>query len=235
MIGINAMAEVAALMGDPARANMLYALVEDGCLSASELAAVAAVAPSTASEHLAKLVQSGMVAMSAKGRKRYFSLADPAVAEVMKGVEGLAESLSRKRPGPLPWDQATIHARCCLDHLAGRLGAQVAGAVMAKGFIAHSPRGPYLSEAGAAWMATLGADPRPLEAEPRRFLRLCTDWVEDSSHLGGALGAELLKGFLRRDWLRRPQGSRIVKVTPLGAAAFRDQLDLDVRYLEEEH
>lgn len=229
MIGIACIAEVASLIGDPARANMLFALRDDERISAGDLSAIAGIAPSTASEHLAKLTEAGLIRMTAQGRRRYYSLADPAVAEVLAGVEGLASTLSKRKPQPLPWDQAMIHARCCLDHLAGRLGAQLAGAIMAKGFIRHSSSGPDLTDEGAAWLALLNIDVGALRAEPRRFLRLCPDWIEESLHIGGAVGGAMLRGLVDLGWLRRVHGSRKVLVTPKGVSGFRSQLDLDVR------
>lgn len=229
MVGVASIAEVASLIGDPARANMLFALKDDEHISAGDLSAVAGVAPSTASEHLAKLTQAGLVKMTAQGRRRYYSLADPAVAMVLEGVEGLAGTLSKRNPKPLRWDQAMIHARCCLDHLAGRLGARLAGAAMAKGFISHSSSGPELTDKGAVWLGSLSIDVGALRAEPRRFLRLCPDWTEESIHIGGAVGAAMLRGLVDLGWLRRVHGSRKVLVTPKGVSGFRSQLDLDVR------
>lgn len=232
MIGMGAIAQVASLIGDPARANMLFALKDDGQVSAGDLSAVAGVAPSTASEHLARLTQAGLVRMTTRGRNRYYSLADPTVAEVLEGLEGLAGTLSKRSPERLRWDQATVHARCCMDHLAGRLGAQLASASMAKGFIRYSPEGPDLTDDGAAWLASMNVDVDALRAAPRRFLRLCPDWTEESLHIGGAVGGAILKGLVDRDWLRRVRGTRQVLVTPTGVSGFRSQFDLDVRASE---
>ncbi len=230
MVSVASIAEVAALIGDPARANMLFALRDDGTMSAGDLSAVACVAPSTASGHLAKLIETGLVTMTARGRKRYYQLSDPAVAEVLDGVEGLTSTLSKRHPKPLPWDQAMVHARCCYDHLAGRLGAQLAAAIMAKGFISHCPAGgPHLTEDGARWLGSFNVDVDNLRTEPRKFLRLCRDWSEETLHVGGAVGGAILTGLVGTGWLRRVQGSRKVLVTPKGVAAFRTWLDLDVR------
>jgi DNA-binding transcriptional ArsR family regulator len=229
MVGVASIAEVAALIGDPARANMLFALKDDGRLSAGDLAAVAGVAPSTASEHLAKLSQAGLVQMTVKGRKRYYCLGEPSVSDVLEGVQGLTAMLWRRNPKPLRWDQATVHARSCLDHLAGRLGGQMAGAAMAKGFISHSPKGPDLTEEGAAWLGAFGVNADALRVEPRRFIRLCPDWMEETPHIGGSVGAALLNALVEFGWLRRVPRSRNVLVTPKGAAGFRVQLDFDVR------
>ncbi len=229
MLGILSIAEVAALIGDPARANILFALKDDGRVSAGELSVIAGIAPSTTSEHLAKLNEAGLVAMIAQGRKRYYSLADPAVAEVLEAVEGLASTLSKRNPRPLRWDQGMIHARSCLDHLAGRLGARLADAATAKGFIRNFSSGPQLTEKGADWLASLNIDVNALKSEPRKFLRLCPDWIEESAHIGGAVGAAMLRGLVDFGWLRRVHGSQKVLVTPKGVSGFRAQFDLDVR------
>lgn len=229
MFGILSIAEVAALIGDPARANILFALKDDGRVSAGELSVIAGIAPSTTSEHLAKLNEAGLVAMIAQGRKRYYSLADPAVAEVLEAVEGLASTLSKRNPRPLRWDQGMIHARSCLDHLAGRLGARLADAATTKGFISNFSSGPELTEKGAAWLASLNIDVSALKSEPRKFLRLCPDWIEESAHIGGAVGAAMLRGLVDLGWLRRVHGSPKVLVTPKGVSGFRAQFDLDVR------
>ncbi|MEQ8357091.1 MAG: helix-turn-helix transcriptional regulator [Kiloniellaceae bacterium] len=231
MIGVASIAEVAALMGDPARANMLFALKDDGWIAAGALSALAGVAPSTASEHLAKLSDAGLIGVSVRGRRRYYSLADPAVAEVLEAIEGLAGTLKQRNPAPQRWDQGLIHARACLDHLAGRLGARLADAAVTKGFIRDLSSRPELTEAGVAWIASLDVDIDSLRAEPRRFLRLCPDWVEETAHIGGAVGAALLKGLVEAGWLRRERGSPKVLVTPKGVSRFRAQLDLDVRTL----
>ena len=232
MIGIASIAEVASLVGDPARANMLFALKDDEHVSAGDLSAVAGIAPSTASEHLAKLTEAGLVKMTARGRRRYYRLADAAVAEFLEHVEGLARTLSKRNPRPLRWDEATVHARCCLDHLAGRLGSRLAGATVANGFISLSSSGPELTDGGVAWLASLDVDVDALKAEPRRFLRLCPDWIEDVPHIGGAVGAAMLRGLVDHGWLRRVHDSRkVLLVTPRGVSAFKSQLDLDVRAL----
>jgi DNA-binding transcriptional ArsR family regulator len=228
MEGISRIAGAAAMIGDPARANMLYALKNDGWVSAGDLAAVAGVAPSTASEHLGRLLDAGMIRMRASGRRRYYALATPKVAEVMEGVESLARALE-SRAEPARWDRTTIHARFCLDHLAGHLGGRLAGAAFAGGFAAHTQNGPRLLRKGAIWLHSIGVDVAALRAEPRRFLSLCPDWNGDLPHLGGAVSAAMLRALLQDGWLRRVPGRRQAQVTPRGVARFRADLGLDVR------
>lgn len=234
MIGVGAIAEVAALLGDPARANMMFAVKEDGVIAAGDLSIVAGIAPSTASEHLAKLCQAGLLKMTARGRRRYYSLADPKIAEVLEAIEALAGRLSKRQPEELRWDQGLVHARACLDHLAGSMGGSIADAALERKLLRQRSRGLEMTAEGAAWMASLGIDFEALEAEPRRLLRLCPDWIDDSMHIGGAVGAALLKAFVDLGWLRRVKGSPRVQVTPKGVSSFRTQLGLDVRELQHE-
>jgi DNA-binding transcriptional ArsR family regulator len=229
MIGVASVARVAALMGDPARTNILYALKDDGTVSAGDLTAVAGVAPSTASEHLAKLTEAGLVTMRADGRKRYYRLADPAVADVLDSVEGLAALLQKQAAEQPAWDSEAVHVRACLDHLAGRLGGRVAGTLIDRGLVRHSSKGVDLTDDGAVWLGSLGADVATLRAEPRKLIGLCPDWTGDLPHLGGSVGAAMLNGFVSNGWLRRLPGKHRVAITPTGVTAFRDRLGLDVR------
>ena len=223
------MAKVAALMGDPARTNILYALKDDGWVSAGDLTVIAGVAPSTASEHLAKLSDAGLVTMRADGRRRYYQLADPAVADVLDSVEGLAGLLQKRAAEPPAWDRETVHVRACLDHLAGRLGGRIAGALVDRGLVRHSSKGLDLTDDGTSWLGSLGADVAALKAEPRKLIRLCPDWTGDLPHIGGSVGAAMLRGFVRNGWLRRLPGKHRVAITPVGVTAFRERLGLDVR------
>ena len=229
MINISFIAEAASLIADPARANMLFALKDDGEITSGDLSSVAGVAPSTASEHLSKLVGAGLVSVHAKGRKRYYRLAGPAVAEILEGVEGVAATLAGRSGRVANHDRAMTHARRCYDHLAGRVGVQIADAMLAKTFIRHSTSGPELTRDGTAWLISLGAEIDRLKIESRRFLRLCPDWSENAIHIGGAVGAAMLGRFFARDWLRGVRGSKVLVVTPAGTANFQSQLGVDIR------
>ena len=228
MITISSIAEAASLIADPARANILFALKDDSAITSGDLSVVAGVAPSTASEHLSKLVEGGLVAVNPKGRKRYYRLAGPAVAEALEAMEGVAAILAGRNGRAADPERSMRHARYCYDHLAGRVGVQIADAMLAKNFIRYSSCGPDVTEEGTNWLASLGADICPLRNEPRRFARLCHDWSENAPHVGGAVGAAMLRAFVGRDLLRRVRGSRILVVTPAGRAKFRSDLGVDL-------
>lgn len=229
MLGTLAIARVAALAGDPARMNMLLALKYDDSVSAGELADIAGVARSTAREHLLKLIDSGLVTERAIGRWRYYSLADSAIAEILEGFEALAAQLSKNQSGPITTDGAMLHARCCGDHLSGEVGARIAERFIAGGFLSQSADGVELTDAGTALLVRLDVRPHDLKCRPRRFLYLCPDWTENSFHLGGAVGAALLRTFISRDWMRADRKTRCVNLTPIGYGGLRTELGLEIR------
>ena len=198
------LAEVAALLGDPTRAGMLLALWDGRARPAGELAGLAGVTPSTASEHLVAMVRGGLLAVEAAGRERRYRLAGPAVAHV---IESLA-ALVPPHPGALPRgaDPALGAARLCYDHLAGALGVAVADALLARRALAWRGDALEVTAGGRRWFARLAIDVATLERGRRPLTRPCLDWTERREHLGGALGAALASQLLERDWLRRERG-----------------------------
>jgi DNA-binding transcriptional ArsR family regulator len=230
MNGTLLIARTAALVGDPARVNMLLALKYDESVSAGQLADIAGVSRSTAREHLLKLIDSGLVTERPVGRWRYYSLAHPVIGEILEGFEGLAsQMLSKNQSGPLTTDVGMLHARCCGDHLAGELGARMAERFIAGRFISQSADGVELTENGSALLARLDIRPHELACRPRRFLYLCPDWTRSSFHLGGAVGAALLRSFIARNWMRVHWKSRRVDLTSKGYGGLRAELGMKVR------
>lgn len=222
MLNISTISEAARLIGDPARANMLFALKDDGTLSAGDLAAVAGVAASTASEHLGHLISAGLVQVKKTGRHRHYSLRSAQVAEALEGLEAVAGLITRGRTSPAP----SSAGRCCYDHIAGPLGVHLAQAFAARGYLAHTETGTELTKAGADWVSGLGIDHERLAQQPRRFIRMCPDWSEGGLHLGGALGAALFAALQRRDWVRRRGKSTDLMIPPFGREQFRQQFGI---------
>jgi DNA-binding transcriptional ArsR family regulator len=224
----------AALIGDPTRAAMLMALMDGRPQPASALACAANVTPQAASNHLARLLDGGMVAVQTQGRHRYYRLASPAIAAVLEALAGLA-------PCPRDLDRpitakgrALRHARSCYDHLAGRLGVALTDALLQRGLL-HPPadgaRDYRVTQAGRIWFAALGIEVDPpagpnTDVKPLQG-RCCLDWTERRFHLAGSLGTALLARLEALDWLQRDRASRAVRVTPIGEAALRDLLGLD--------
>jgi DNA-binding transcriptional ArsR family regulator len=216
-------AMVAALVGDPARSNMLTALMTGRALTASELAHQAGVTPQTASSHLSKLEAGGLVEQEKQGRHRYYRLSDPDVASVLEGLEGLAARAGHMRVRTGPKDPALRHARICYDHLAGDLGVQMLDSMKKQRLLRQRKQDIELTAEGARFLTdTLQISAEAL-AHPRRPLcRACLDWSERRHHLAGTLGAALLNRFTELKWAMRDAtpGSRVVNFTRNGEKRF---------------
>jgi DNA-binding transcriptional ArsR family regulator len=224
MPAISALAGTAALVGDPARATMLMTLMDGRALTASELARVAGITPQTASGHLARLSQAGLLATHRQGRHHYHCLASPAVARMLESILEVSEEARGARRAIVigPREAAMRAARTCYDHLAGQLAVRLADGLVARGHIELSPEGGAVTESGLAFFRDFGVD---LAAAPRSakrvFCRPCLDWSERRLHIGGTLGAALAARCFALDWVRRTEGSRTVTLTASGERGFR--------------
>jgi DNA-binding transcriptional ArsR family regulator len=216
-------AMIAALVGDPARSNMLTALMTGRALTASELAHQAGVTPQTASSHLSKLEAGGLVEQEKQGRHRYYRLSDPDVAAVLEGLEGLAARAGHMRVRTGPKDPALRHARVCYDHLAGDLGVQMLDSMKQQRLLRQRKQEIELTGEGERFLTdTLQISAEAL-AHPRRpVCRACLDWSERRHHLAGTLGAAILTRFTELKWATRDAapGSRVVNFTRHGEKRF---------------
>ncbi|WP_407175203.1 ArsR/SmtB family transcription factor [Bradyrhizobium sp. STM 3562] len=216
-------AMVASLVGDPARANMLTALLSGRALTASELAQEAGITPQTASSHLAKLEAGGLIEPEKQGRHRYYRLSDPDVAGVLEGLAGLAARAGHMRVRTGPKDPALRRARICYDHLAGDLGVQMLESMKAQKLVRQKKQDIELTPEGERFLEkNLQISPRML-AHPRRPLcKACLDWSERRHHLAGMLGAALMARFTELKWAARDPtpGSRVVNFSRTGEKRF---------------
>ncbi len=206
---------IAALIGDPARASMLYALMDGRALTAAELARQAGVTAQTASSHLAQLEAGGLVGHRRQGRHKYVTLADHGIAGLLEALMGVAAKAGHLRHRPGPRDAGLRRARICYDHLAGELGIGIFDSLMAQGHL-NRDKALTLSASGSEFLRGLGIDPATL---PRRTpqCRECLDWSERKSHLAGSVGRALLAKFQERGWIRRVGDTRLLRVTQSGS------------------
>ncbi len=226
------LAATAALMADPARARMLAALMGGEAMTAGELARIAGVVPATASGHLARLVEGGLIAVHAQGRHRYHRLASEEVAAAIETLGGLAARIAP----PRPWKhgEAARHARLCWNHLAGRLGVALHERLTGAGWLTPVPGGWDASNEGRTRLAATGVD-LDRAGKSARFACDCMDWSERRPHLAGGLGKEIARAWLDRGWLRRMPADcdsdvlakRRVTVTPDGARGMKEALGLE--------
>jgi DNA-binding transcriptional ArsR family regulator len=219
---LNRIAATAALLGDSARANMLAALLDGRALSAKELAYTAHVTPQTASGHLAKLADGGLLTAEKQGRHRYYRLASPLVGQMLEGVMAVG--------GPEParatvWrgGEALRMARTCYDHIAGRLGVALADALTAGGHIALGADGGEVTEQGERFLAEFGASPAPGR---RVFCRPCLDWSERRPHLAGRVGAALACRCFELGWIARQRDTRALAISDAGRQGFRERFGI---------
>jgi len=213
-------AHIASLIGDPARANMLTALMGGMALTATELAAEAGVTKQTASSHLGKLEAGGLLTIRKQGRHRYYQLADTDVAHLLESLMGVAMRAGHIRNRPGPKDPAMRHARVCYDHLAGDMGIRLYESLLKRGHLHEEAGEPALTTAGRDFVTGLGLRLDALESSRRPMCKACLDWSERRTHLAGSLGAALLDHIYENGWAKRKPDSREVVFTPTGKQAF---------------
>ncbi len=226
MVTTASMAEVATLVGEPARAAMLQAMMDGRALTATELSGVAGITPQTASFHLSRLCASGLVGMLQQGRHRYHRLASPQVAQLLESLMLVAAGTLTPRTRTGPRDEALRAARTCYDHIAGQLGVGIADAMKREGWVEMDDDAGILTVSGSAFLARLGIDlDRSVEKASDASValcRLCLDWSERRPHFSGRLGVELCRHSLALGWVRKRPGSRALDVSPEGKRVFRD-------------
>lgn len=212
---------VAALIGNPACANMLTALMSGPALTATELAQEAGLMLSTVSGLLARLESAGLVAVERQGRHRYFRLADPDVGIALEALMPVAARAGHVRVRTGPRDPELRRARTCYDHLAGDLAVTMFDHFVERRLFARRDGGLNVTAEGRRFFAKAGIDMDGLERGRRRLCQPCLDWSERRSHLGGALGAAILGHIVARGWAEREAKSRIVRVSAAGEQRLR--------------
>jgi DNA-binding transcriptional ArsR family regulator len=218
------LARIGALLADPARAQILWMLMDRSLRPAGELAFGANISAQSASQHLAKLVDGGLLAVQAQGRHRYFRISSSEVANAVETLAVLAEghaagrarsvALSRAVPSELRF------ARTCYDHLAGELAVRLVDGMMGQTWLETDRDQFRLTDVGASALDELGVDVMRAQGSRRSFAPHCVDWSQRRPHVGGALGAALLDCYLKKGWMETGKTSRLVRITPRGQAAL---------------
>ena len=223
------MVEVAALLGDTARATMLAALMGGQALTGSELAFLASISRPTASEHLSKLVEARLLTITKQGRFRYYRIASPLVARMMESIERVAEIEvpPRFRPKSIKDDKLRF-ARTCYDHLAGQVGVAIADALIANGSVVLGDEGGEVTEAGTDFLMEFGVQLTQKSRSRRLFCQPCLDWSERRFHIAGHVGAEICRRCLELGWLKRERDSRALQLTASGKAGLSAQFAIDL-------
>ncbi|MGL1922661.1 MAG: ArsR family transcriptional regulator [Hyphomicrobiales bacterium] len=214
---------IAALIGDPARANILTALLGGYALTATELTTEAGVTKQTASSHLSKLVEGKLLSVEKQGRHKYYRLANHEIAELLESLTNVAADIAPKRVRTGPKEPALRKARRCYDHLAGEIAVKMFDEFIAQGLIVNDRNNnegiPVLTNKGTEHFTRFGIDINKLHNQKRPICRSCLDWSMRRHHLAGGLGAALLDEFEARGWAQRSVENRIINFTSEGEKA----------------
>jgi DNA-binding transcriptional ArsR family regulator len=217
---------IAALIGNPASAAMLMALMGGIALTASELATESGITLATASSHLSKLKRHRLVAVEHQGRHLYVRLADADVSTAIEALCPLAARAGHMRTRPGPRDPELRHARSCYDHMAGALAVATLERLLDGALLRRDGEELRMTEAGRGFFTTRGIDVQGLEKARRPLCRTCLDWSERRHHLGGGLGAAIFAGVEERGWVIRDKGTRILRFAKKGEEKIRDWLEI---------
>lgn len=215
-------ARIAATIGDASRIRMLVLLMEGRALTAKELALGAGIEPGTASSHLRRLVDDGLLASSSQGRHKYFRFSSEQVAQLVESLMRVAPQ--RKGQSPAAANEPIRRARFCYDHLAGTLGTALLAMLLRKQWLtgdANDVKQLLVTPSGEKSLRAWGLDLDELRSKRRQFACTCLDWSERRDHLGGALGAALANHFTQQGWIERKKHSRLVQVSAGGMAHFK--------------
>jgi DNA-binding transcriptional ArsR family regulator len=217
------LSRIGALIADPGRAAMLWALMDGRARPAGELTFIAGLSPSAASGHLAKLSEGGLLTLEVRGRHRYYRIATPEVAASIEALANVAQASAPQRAVARPARTVPLdlrYARTCYDHMAGELAVRVLDTLLARAWLVDNDGAIETTDAGARTLADWGIDLTRQRAKRRRFACTCLDWSERRAHLGGALGAALLEHWCESGWVERDDKPRVLRVTPAGRRNF---------------
>lgn len=220
---------ISALLCEPTRAKMLWNLLDGRAYTASELSIVADTSPTSASNHLSKLLQAGIVKVENQGRHRYYSLSNAEVAYVVEGLANLANNNSAKKVIHEPARNAVKYCRTCYDHLAGFVAVKIVESLETKGLLSKSKNIYLLSEKGWDWFRFLNISEEDFTNNRRPLTRQCLDWSERRPHLAGQLGAAFLSRILQRKWFKKVEFSRELVVTGKGRQELYDLLGIELQ------
>jgi DNA-binding transcriptional ArsR family regulator len=212
----NEFSTIASLIGEPARATMLWNLLDGRAYTAGELALSAGLSAQSASNHLNKLIEAELLKMEKQGKHRYYRFAKPEVAYAMEAIANLLPAKSKAMPHKHFANGDIQYARTCYDHLAGKVAVTLTQSLVQQKIIKLKDEAYIVTPAGAEWFANLGIDLEAVQQQKRAFARPCLDWTERKYHLAGALGAALLDQLLAKNWLRRKPNERTLVLTGKG-------------------
>lgn len=220
MESIERFTAITSLIGETARATMLWNLLDGKAYTAGELALAADLSPQSASNHLNKLIDAGLLRVEKQGKHRYYCFARPEVAYAVEALASLVPPKTAKAPVDRLLNGDIRYARTCYDHLAGKVAVEITQGLIGQKMLRMEDEAYTVTRKGASWFEELGIDLPLLQQQKRHFAKPCLDWTERRHHLAGALGAALLDRMLAQHWLRRKSHERTVILTAKGEQAL---------------
>ena len=220
---------VAAMICEPTRAKMLWNLLDGRAYTASELAIVANISPTAASNHLSKLLEAELLKVEVQGRHRYYAISNSEVAHAIEGLANLANEGLTEIPAKKRAINGVKYCRTCYDHLAGFVGVRIAEALEVKGYLEKSENAYAVSQDGWEWFLSLDISKDNLKKSRRPIARQCLDWSERRPHLAGQLGAEFLNRMIEKKWFKKVEFTREMVITAKGRQKLFDLLGLDLQ------
>ncbi|MGD8191353.1 ArsR/SmtB family transcription factor [Brevibacillus ginsengisoli] len=222
--------EVASLIGEKSRATILYQLMDGRMIPASELARKAGISPQTASSHLAKLIEGGLLTIEAHGRHRYYKLASSEIASVLEGLAVIAPAVQVKSLRESDLSKKLHVARTCYDHLAGKVGVVLAERLVAMNVI--EAESFQVTEKGLHVLQEIGVQINRKAKTKKPLCRQCLDWSERRYHVAGVVGAALTTRLFELNWIERIPSTRAVAITTAGKQGLADSFGLDFPSIE---
>jgi DNA-binding transcriptional ArsR family regulator len=229
-MNIQDLENIATIIGEPARAKILWSLLDGKAYTATELSHFSDTSPQGVSAHLSKMVQAGLLKVEAQGRHRYYRFSSVEVAYAIEALGSLTNLKSNNHaPVPQIGKQDPIkYCRTCYDHLAGKGGVAIHDKLLEMEYIRFDNKKYLITEEGKNWFAGFSIFTEEMEQGRRALARPCLDWSERKYHLAGSLGTAMLNSFLQEDYIRRTKGSRIIIVTSKGSSRLYDLLKLEI-------
>lgn len=222
----NAFEYISSIIGDKARSNILWALLDNKAYTATELAAFADISRQSASNHLSKLLNAGLISVEKQGRHKYYRFANEKVALTVESIAGLIPNNKLKEFVKNNSSEALSNARTCYDHLAGKLGVNITKSLISQGIINPVGKEFQVSDYGEKWFTELGININQLKQKKRLFAPKCLDWTERENHLAGSLGAAILEIMIQKDWIRKKENTREILITSIGKRFLSENFNI---------
>jgi DNA-binding transcriptional ArsR family regulator len=234
MVASNSLNAVARLVADPARTSILTALMDGRARTAGELSMVAGISPQNASGHLDRLLRGDLIAVEVQGRHRYYRLTSPSVAQALESLAAISSTRSFTAPESPQLSQIRF-LRTCYDHMAGSVATEIAASLLARGLLEENEREFVVTPPGEEFFSRFDIEIASLRVKRRALARRCLDWTERRPHIGGALGAAILKRFKERRWIMPMRRSRAVRITHGGEHQLWQHFRLRKAYVRTGH